>query len=152
LAELFDKGLEYNTITGYRLALSAYHEPIEGVAVGRHHKVSALLAGIHNKRFPRPKYLFIWDVEKVISYLTKLGISDLSDRLLTLKLTMLLALTSAARAHEICFMDVRYLVKHSRLSNSSVFQVTKVCTFATKIDIYLGRTNSCRDQENRAGY
>jgi len=140
LAELFDKGLEYNTITGYRLALSAYHEPIEGVAVGRHHKVSALLAGIHNKRFPRPKYLFIWDV------------SDLSDRLLTLKLTMLLALTSAARAHEICFMDVRYLVKHSRLSNSSVFQVTKVCTFATKIDIYLGRTNSCRDQENRAGY
>jgi len=81
--------------------------------VGRHHRVSALLAGIHNKRFPQPKYLFIWDVEKVISYLTKLGISDLSDRLLTLKLTMLLELTSAARAHEICFLDVRYLVKHS---------------------------------------
>lgn len=31
LAELFEKGLEYSTICGYRSATSAYHEPINAL-------------------------------------------------------------------------------------------------------------------------
>ena len=72
----FEEGPEYNTISGYRSALSAYHEPIEGLSVGSHPLVSKLIAGIFNKRPPKPRYTFIYFKQ------------------LTLKLAMLLALTS----------------------------------------------------------
>ena len=110
---MFDEGFQYSTIAGYRSALSAYHDPIDGVAIGKHPLVSSLLTGIFNKRFPQPKYTFIWDVQKVVTYLSSLDSTNISDKSLTLKLTMLLVLTSAARAHEICFLDSKYLVKHS---------------------------------------
>lgn len=112
LSDSFHEGLEHSTIAGYRSAISAYHEPIDGVAVGKHPLVSSLLAGVHNQRFPQPKYTFIWDVERVVTFLSSISLQNISDKMLTLKLTMLLALTSAARAHEVAYLDVRYLVKH----------------------------------------
>ena len=106
----FNENKEYDTIAGYRSAISAYHDPINGVSVGRHPLVSDLLTGILNKRFPQPRYTFIWDVGTVITYLSSIQSKDIKP--LTLKLTMLLALTSAARAHEIAYLDIRYLVRH----------------------------------------
>ena len=53
---------------------------------------------IFNKRPPQPKYPFIWDVEPVLDFLKKiLGDDLLSDKLLTPKVSMLLALLSASR-------------------------------------------------------
>ena len=76
--------------------------------------ISALLAGVYNIRPPQPRYTFIWDVKKVIDFLATLNSSrELKLEDLTLKLTMLLALTSAARASEIGFLDILYLIKHS---------------------------------------
>jgi len=113
LGECFDRGLEHSTIGGYRSAISAFHEPIEGFKVGQHPDVSALMAGVYNQRFPKPKYTFIWDVEIVVKFLISMGNNkDLDDKALTLKLTKLLALTSASRAHEICLLDISFLVKH----------------------------------------
>ena len=106
----FNENKEYNTIAGYMSAISVYHDPINCVSVGRHPLVSDLLAGILNKRFPQPKYTFIWDVGTVISYLSSIQSKDIKP--LTLKLTMILALTSATRAHEIACLDIRYLVRH----------------------------------------
>ena len=56
---------------------------------------------------------FIWDVKKVIDFLATLN-SPLEFKLkdLTLKLTMLLALTSAARRSELGFLDIQFLIKH----------------------------------------
>ena len=51
-------------------------------------------------------------MDKVVDYLSSVDTSNISDKLLTLKLTMLLALTSAARAHEITYLEVMFLVKH----------------------------------------
>ena len=99
LSDAFDEGLEFSTIAGYRSAISAYHDPIDGVVVGKYPLISSLMSGIHNKRFPQPKYTFIWDVEKVVSYLSSIDSENCTDKDLTLKLTMLLALTYAARAH-----------------------------------------------------
>jgi len=42
LADCYNEGLEYSTIAGYRSAISAYHDPIEGMTIGKHPKVSAL--------------------------------------------------------------------------------------------------------------
>ena len=68
LAELFDSGLEFNTIAGYRAAISAYHEHCEGFKVGEHPRVSNLMLGIFNKRPPKPRYNFIWDIDIVLRY------------------------------------------------------------------------------------
>ena len=98
LAQLYELKYEYSTINCYRSAISAYHDPIGNVPVGQHPQVSALMTGIFNQRPPKPRYSFVWDVEQVLTYLDQLPSNDhLSDRLLTLKLTMLLALASACR-------------------------------------------------------
>ena len=44
----------------------------------------------------KPRFSFVWDVETVVRYLKSLG-KNLDDKMLTLKLTMLLALTSVSR-------------------------------------------------------
>ena len=95
---------QFNTIAGFRSAISSYHDPIDGVAVGKHPRVSALITGVYNNRMPQPRYTFIWDVEIVLQYLSNLhSEKGLSDKLLTFKLTMLLALTAASRASGICY-------------------------------------------------
>ena len=72
-----------------------------------------LVKGIFNKRPPIPRYTFIWDVQKVLTYLSTLGMPEhLSDKMLTLKTTMLIALTSSNRAYEICSLNTDFLVKH----------------------------------------
>ena len=48
--------------------------------------------------------------------------SDLSFKDLTLKLAMIFALTSAARASGICYLDTRYLIKHN---SGSIFRFGK---------------------------
>ena len=58
LAELFDQGYGYNYIASHWSAISAYHEPVEGISVGKHPRVSTLLTGIFNKKPPLPRYKF----------------------------------------------------------------------------------------------
>ena len=38
--------MEFNTIAGFRLAISAYHKPIDGFLIGLHLRVATLLSGI----------------------------------------------------------------------------------------------------------
>ena len=114
LTECFHEGFQYNAIAGFRSAVSAYHDPIEGITIGLNPRVSALLPVIYKSTTPQPKYTFIWNVKRVIEFLTPLPYdSDLSLKDLTLKLTMFLALTSATRASEICYLDIGYLIKHN---------------------------------------
>ena len=169
LADLFQKGLEYNTICSYRSAISAYHEPIGSFKVGQHPHVTSLMTGIFNNRLPKPRYTFIWDVETVEKYLDTLDSNNLELKLLTYKLTMLLALTESSRAHEICFLDTRYLVRHSTAYMFHFSKLTKsarpgkvrppikfVSLPATKnlcpchhIDLYLKKTENIRKGENQ---
>ena len=70
LAELFHSGLEWSTSPSYRSSISAFHDPIEGFSVGKHPRVCSLLKGIFNERPPIPRYTFIWNVQKVLTYLS----------------------------------------------------------------------------------
>ena len=106
LADLFAKDFEYRSINVHRSAISAYHEPIDGFKVGKHPKVCALLGGVFNNRPPKPRYTFVWDVDKVLEYLKGLDSATLSDKLLTVKLTMLLSLTAASRCSELKYLDI----------------------------------------------
>ena len=101
LTDQFKEGLEYKTIAGYRSAISAFHQPLDGCKVGSHPQVSALMKGIFNEKPPKPKYKWIWDVDQVLEYLEKLDTVNL--RSLTHKLVMLLALTSASTSlYKVC--------------------------------------------------
>lgn len=170
LTDLFKKGLEYNTIAGYRSAISAFHNICEGSSVGKHPKVSALMTGIFNANPPKPRYSFIWDVEKVLSLLNSFPTdTSINDKMLSYKLTMLLALASASRASEICHLDIKYLVKHQSGYSFSLSRPTKVqkpgnpipnikyfkfteskslCVCHT-IDMYLDRSKSWRKGETQ---
>ena len=107
LAELFEKELKYRAIGTHRSTIFAFHEPIENNRVGNHSRVSALMSGIFNKRPPQPKHPFIWDVVTVLDILRKLPGNDLlSDKLLTLKVSMLFSLLSASRMSEITNLRV----------------------------------------------
>ena len=78
---------------------------------------------------PRPRYCLIWNIEKVIIFLDTLDSNKIELKLLTYKLTMLLALTGSSRSHEICYLDIRYLIRHS---SAYCFHFSKVTNTTKK--------------------
>ena len=102
LTDMFNQGKEYKTISVYRSALSAIHPQLDGHPVGQSPLVLTLMKAIHNERPPKPKGLGTWDVDKVLLHIKGWGDNDQMDlKLLSHKVTMLIALTSAARASEL---------------------------------------------------
>ena len=84
------------------------------------------MAGVFNKMPPKPRYYFLWDIGTVLKYLRSLPINKLfSTKMLTLKLTMLLTLTSASRCSEIRHLDIRFYTKSERKFCFSVIKPTK---------------------------
>ena len=67
--------------------------------------------GVISKRPPQPKCSFLWDVETVLDNFWELPDNNyLFDKLLTLKLAMFLALTSASGASEVTNLDLKYFI------------------------------------------
>ena len=64
LADSFSEGYEYRTIGCFRSSVSAYVR-IGGKPVGQHPLVHSLMTGILNKQNPKPRYLFVCNVESV---------------------------------------------------------------------------------------
>ena len=113
MSQLFQNGFQYRTINNYTSATSAFHDYIQGKPVGEHPRICSLVAGIFNSRPPQPRYCFIWNVQTVIDFIkSELGENeDLSDKYLTYKLTMLLALTSTSQVLGLQHLDIRFMTK-----------------------------------------
>ena len=89
-----EEHLSYSAINSARSALSFYLN----IEVGSNRLVSRLMRGIFNSNPPRPRYNITWDIGKVLTLLrTWSPMEGLELAKLTLKLVMLLALTSAQR-------------------------------------------------------
>ena len=116
LAFLFESGYEYRAICTHRSATSPLHNNIVGKPVGEHPQVSSLITRVFNNKPPQPKYNFIWDVQLVLDYLKKElpNNSDLLDKLLPIKVGMLLALMSASRVRGLHMLVTRFMVKTSQ--------------------------------------
>ena len=68
------------------------------------------MSGIHNLRPPTPRYNVIWEVETVVDFLKQLkDDSTLSDRDLTLKTAMLMALTAIKRCSDLHTLDTKFI-------------------------------------------
>ena len=99
LSYLFALGYEYRTVDCHWSAISAYHKCVDKKPVGQHPHVCALLKGVLNERPPQPRYLFIWDTQTVLDFVKcQWSGFDLSDKVLTYKLVILVALSSAHKA------------------------------------------------------
>lgn len=90
--------------------MSVYHDPIGSLFVDTHPYVSKLMTGTFNNWMPQPQF---WNVEKVLNFLGSLDSEKLELKMVTYKLTMLLALTGSFRGHGIYCLDILYLIKHS---------------------------------------
>ena len=81
-------------VNSHRSAIYAYHEQVQGKPVGQHPRVCTLISGVFNKNPPHRRSTFIWNVEQVLNYLKTLPCNeDISDKMRTIKLTTLLALS-----------------------------------------------------------
>lgn len=73
---------------------------------------------------PRVRYTLTWDVSAVLDFLSTLyPLEDLSLKMLTYKLDALIALTTAARAQTLLFLDTRYM---HILEDSALFEISKL--------------------------
>ena len=113
LSTLLDEGLQHWTVNTHRSAISAYHNFNNGEPIGKHPKICALLIGIFNARPPQSRYTFIWNVDVVLScVINNMSVnSQLSEKNVTCKLTVLLALSSALRASSIQHLNINFMVK-----------------------------------------
>ena len=104
LAYLFESGLQYRTIAGYRSMLSAVLPPIQNCPVGQHPHISRLIKGVFHSRPPKIKLLPEWDLEVVLSTLEKHPFEPLPTatlKCITLKTVFLLAITTFRRCSDL---------------------------------------------------
>ena len=70
------------------------------------------MTSIFNKRPPKPRYIFVWDIETVLNYLSKLPDNlNLPIRVLSHKLALLLPLAAVPRVSEICCLNTEYMIE-----------------------------------------
>ena len=73
------------------------------------------MSGVFNLMSSKSRYLFVRDVKQVLNFLKKkLGDNDqLSNKELTLKATVLLALTTSSRISALHILDLNHMIKTS---------------------------------------
>lgn len=104
LTDIYHKGLQYRTVSGYRSMLSAVLSPIEGHKVGQHPYVIQLLKGVFNSRPPTVRLIPEWDLLKVLEALQKAPFEPLHKaplKLVAFKTVFLIAITSYRRCSDL---------------------------------------------------
>ena len=129
LAALFKTGLGYSAINTARSALSSVIIPNSGIPFGKDPLVCRFLKGVFELKPCLPKYSKIWDVNKILNFLTQFNSVDqvkLKD--LTMNLTTLHCLLTGQRCQSIhkidkdyiqftnegCVFDIREVLKHTK--------------------------------------
>ena len=97
LTDYFHTGVGYSAVATARSALAGVVH-IPGVPdLAKHPLVKRLLKAVFNLRPPKPRYAYIWDAQIIVDYLRSLDNSNISFKMLSLKLTTLLTLLSGQR-------------------------------------------------------
>ena len=104
ITHLFEKGLKYRTINGYRSMLSAVLAPVDKTPIGQHPFIIRLLRGVFNERPPVKKLVPEWNLLLVLESLKEAPFEPLKDaslRHLTWKVCFLLAITTFRRCSDL---------------------------------------------------
>ena len=107
LIGLYAQGLGYSILNTARSALSSILFISDCQNFGSHPLVVRFTKGVFETRKPKPKYDNIWDVSKVLTYLSTLHpVQELPLKDLTLKVLMLLLLVTGQRGQSIHSMNL----------------------------------------------
>ncbi|CAC5411063.1 unnamed protein product [Mytilus coruscus] len=121
LAYLFELGLQYRTISGYRSMLSAVLPPIENYQVGQHPYISRLIKGVFHSRPPKVNLLPEWDLEMVLKTLENEPFEPLSDaslKFVTFKTVFLITITTFRRCSD--FQSLRIDKESMRVQGKGI--------------------------------
>ncbi|KAL0147482.1 hypothetical protein M9458_057222 [Cirrhinus mrigala] len=102
-------GLSHSTLKVYVAAISAYHAPLGGLSVGKDPLVTRFLRGALRLRPPVRPRVPSWDLSVVLEALCRPPfepVEEISDRFLTLKSVLLLALSSLKRVGDLQALSV----------------------------------------------
>ena len=149
LTFLYEKGYEYSSVNSHRSVISAYHVHIHNNSTGQYPSVCTLMTGIFNNRPHKPRYTFVWDIEKVLNYLSKLPDNlSLPIRVLSHKLALLLSLTVASRVSEICHLNAEYIIEFEDKIVFTFHKLTKSCRkgrppLSVEFCVYRQNPNQC---------
>lgn len=98
--------LGYSSINTAKSMLSSVFSLLYKRDIGSKPLIKHFMKGIFNMKPSLPKYTNTWNVQVVIKYLDSLNTSELTLRLLSVKLATLLALTSGQRCQTLWTMHV----------------------------------------------
>ncbi|KAI2647838.1 Transposon Ty3-G Gag-Pol polyprotein [Labeo rohita] len=102
-------GLSHSTLKVYVAAIVAYHAPLGGLSVGKDPLVTRFLRGALRLRPPVRPRVPSWDLSVVLEALCRPlfePVEEISDRFLTLKTVLLLALSSLKRVGDLQALSV----------------------------------------------
>ena len=106
----YELGLSCSTIGRQRSAISAIVEIPGDPQLGEHWLVSLFMKGVFHLRHPQPRYTKILDVNKVLSYLKRLGPNgSFSLKQLKFKISVLLTILAGRRTHTLDMLSVVHM-------------------------------------------
>ena len=131
LTHLSSSNLGYSSINSAKSMLSSLFSLLYKRDIGTEPLIRHFMKGIFNMKPSLPRYVNTWDVQTVITYLDSLNTLEVSLKLLSVKLTTVLALTTGQRCQTLWaiqvndieiskeFMKVRIskLLKQSKVNN-----------------------------------
>jgi hypothetical protein len=114
--DMLAKEMSFNTIAGYRTAISEIHDHVDGVSIGSHPDIAKIMQAIHWENPPPSRQDEPIDLTPSLKFIHDLGDNDsMAIRDLFIKTAFLMALVTASRPSDLRRIDLT-TVKVSRTS------------------------------------
>ena len=118
--------MSYSCINSHKSAICQTLVAIGKEKFDKNPTITKFMKGVFNFRPPLPRYTFIWDVKRVLDYLSQLfPLTDLSLKELTLKCAALVALATAQRAQTLVALDISHMKCSENVFTFNIHELLK---------------------------
>ena len=113
-SDKLNKNRAFNTIAGYRSAISEIHNHIDGYTVGQHPDVTQAMSAVRKENPPPVPSDDLIDISPSLEYIVNLGDNEsMQIRDLSMKTAFLLALVTASRPSDLHRIDITTITRSS---------------------------------------
>ena len=106
LTEMHEDGLGYSAINTAKSMLSTIFSVIHKVNIGSEPLIKLFMKGIFHLKPVLPKTNYTWDVKKVLLFMKQLDNNNITLRLLSIKLALLLILVTGQRCQTLFSINI----------------------------------------------